>query len=186
MAGCLPQACGKGRHGCRYGPVHRHGSSGSRVETLPGPPGKEGLFRRPGCAGPARFHQSGLAEGKSRQRYRDPEAIPEKRQTGSSGADRGTGPCPGRQGRQGMEGYGHSIPFPGCGKGARGGHAASGGIDEGGRTGTGRKAFGGTALQRGSGNSAGGPLRRHEGKNRGREKLPPPAFVRAGQETGQQ
>ena len=56
----------------------------------------------------------------------------------------------------------------GCGKGARGGHAASGGIDEGGRTGTGRKAFGGTALQRGSGNSAGGPLRRHEGKNRGR------------------
>ena len=37
-----PQACGKGRHGCRYGPVHRHGSSGSRVETLPGP-----LERRP-------------------------------------------------------------------------------------------------------------------------------------------
>ena len=30
-----------------------------------------------------------------------------------------------------MEGYGHSSPFPGCGKGARGGHAASGGIDEG-------------------------------------------------------
>ncbi len=79
-----------------------------------------------------------------------------------------------------------AVGAQGCGKGARGGHAASGGIDEGGRTGTGRKAFGGTALQRGSGNSAGGPLRRHEGKNRGREKLPPPAFVRAGQETGQQ
>lgn len=79
-----------------------------------------------------------------------------------------------------MEGYGHSIPFPGCGKGACGGHAASGGIDEGGRTGTGWKAFGGTALQRGSGNSAGGPLRRHEGKTgRGKSSLLQPLFEQA-------
>ena len=127
-----------------------------------------------------------------RQSYRNPEEKPDKRQTGSSGADRGTGPCPGRRpfrnryGRQRMEGHGHSSPFPGCGKGACGSHAATGGNNEGNSAGTGRKAFGGTALQKRPGNPAGRPLHRHEGKNGGRERRPPPASVRAGPETGQQ
>lgn len=109
---------------------------------------------------PARFHQSGLAEGKSRQRYRDPEAIPEKRQTGLSGTDRGTGPFltaalpePAR-----TAGYGDDVlfnPFPGCGQG----HVAMlflGGIDE--AMHRHRPKARRNCAPGGSGNPAGGPL----------------------------